>query len=135
MKDYEFVDRFIEVFAGNNESYRKKIKTVKKGRGYLWLLFNEKLVLCFEGDRARAEFDRVDKTEAFEIQYYNGFLGDEETSPLKKEHLTSTGIDDSCLPEFYVIGKEFSWCYVVTHEFDLCGPYFCYAPKKIDSWH
>ena len=29
----------------------------------------------------------------------------------------------------FVIGKNFSWCYVVTHEGDLCGSYFCYAPK------
>ena len=40
--------------------------------------------------------------------------------------MTSSDIDDCGLIEFYVVGKNFEWCYVVTHELDLCGPYFCF---------
>lgn len=131
MKEKEFAEKFIKVFTKNiREQKNRKVNFVIKGKVFLWLLFNEKLVSCFDGDNARAEYDKVDKTDAFEIQYDCGLMGigDGETLPLKHEHLTSYGIDDDSLPEFYVIGKDFSWCYVVTHEFNLCGPYFCYAP-------
>ena len=99
-------------------------------RARAWNLFAGKLIPCFSGNKARQEYDKVDKTEAEEIQFSSGFIGidDLNTFPLADIHRTSQGIDESGLIEFYVVGKDFSWCYVVTHELDMCGPYFCYAP-------
>ncbi len=132
MTQKEFVDNFLISFT--NHLPNKLLKEYRIGnakKGFLWNLFAAKLVDCYEGDAARNEYDKVDKLDAFEIQYsgYNKVCFDEiETSKLKSEHKTAKGIDESGYPEFYVIGKDFSWCYVITHEFDLCGPYFCYKP-------
>lgn len=130
MTDNEFVEKFINIFAKDiTEQQKRKASIGKKYNGYLWHLFNYKLLSCFEGNEARAEYNKVDKTDAFEIQYDNGYLGDKETTRLDQAHTSAEGVDNASLPEFYIIGKDFSWCYVVTHEFNLCGPYFCYAPK------
>ena len=93
------------------------------------MAFNLKLLDCFEGNRAKEEFDKTDKNDAIEIQFDNQIIGDNCTFPIKDIHLSANDINDSGLFEFYVIGKDFSWCYVVTHEGDDAGPYFCYAPR------
>ena len=69
-------------------------------------------------------YDNVDKTGAVEFQYDNGVMGDDVSIPLSKENDSSIKIKNNGLIEFYVIGKDFSWCYIVTHERDGCGPYF-----------
>lgn len=130
MTDNEFVQKFLSVFAKNiTEMQKRKAYIGKNHSGYLWHLFSYKLLPCLEGDNAREEYNKIDKTNVIEIQYDNGIMGDKETLSLDKAHFTAEGIDNSGLLEFYVIGKDFSWCYVITHEQDLCGPYFCYAPK------
>ena len=132
MTSAEFENQFLVNFAKNinRKKLKKKhvIKTFNRDY-YLWNLFGCGLLPCLSGNEAREEYDKVDKNEAFEIQYDNGFVGDEATLPLSQEHMTSAGIDTSRLAEFYVVGKEFSWCYVVTHEFDRSGPFFCYKPQ------
>lgn|SRR5690554_5281800 len=128
MTSEEFEEKFLNMFANNiSDKVRKKNKIGKKYGGYLWYIFSQNLYPCFEGIKAKNEYDCVDKTNAFEIQYDNGFIGDRQTNFLYDVHLTAKGIDEDELFEFYVIGEDFSWCYVVTHERDLCGPYFCYA--------
>ena len=122
MTDKEFAQKFLEVFA------QKILKG--KSKDYLWSIFSNKLVEHLEGESARKEYDKVNKKNAFEIQYDNGYIGDKKLLPLKKEHLTAKSIDGDSLAEFYVIGKDFSWCYIITHEFNDCGPYLCYAPKE-----
>lgn len=130
MTDNKFVEKFLSVFAKDiTKKQKRKAYIGKKYRGYLWHLFSYQLISCLEGNEARAEYDQVDKTGAFEIQYDNGIMGDGETISLNEEHKTAKGIDDSGYIEFYIIGKDFSWCYVVTHEGDYAGPYFCYAPN------
>jgi hypothetical protein len=69
------------------------------------------------------EYDRLEKAEAVEIVYDNGFEDNDNARPLSEDHDTANKIRDAGLMEFYVIGKDFSWCYIVTHELDACGPY------------
>lgn len=131
MEKKDFIKEFLNTFAQHIAVERLKTCRVGAKRGeFLWNLFAGKLIPCFSGNKARQEYDKVDKTEAEEIQFSSGFIGidDLNTFPLADIHRTSQGIDESGLIEFYVVGKDFSWCYVVTHELDMCGPYFCYAP-------
>lgn len=131
MTKNEFVDKFLEVFAKNISSEKLKYYHIgKKKKDFLWNIFAANLIPNLSGDLARIEFDSVDKTDAIEIQYDNDFIGmsDDETVALSNKHMYAENIDNSGMLEFYVIGKDFSWCYVITHEGDLCGPFFCYAP-------
>lgn len=132
MTEKEFEENFLRVFANDiTEKQLKKFRIGKKYKGYLWLLFNRGLVSCYEGDAARLEYNSANKTGAMEVLYNSSCVrGGFDCSVLDTEHLMSKGVDDAHLDEFYIIGKDFSWCYVVTHEGDLAGPYFCYAPKK-----
>lgn len=59
-------------------------------------------------------------------------MGDDISKPLSKENDNSIKIQNNGLIEFYVIGLNFSWCYIVTHEPDGCGPYFIINKNK--SW-
>lgn len=129
----DFIKIFLNTFA--KAISEKQLKTYRIGakRGeFLWNLFAGGLIPCFSGDKARQEYDKANKVGAEEIQLSNDFisLDDLHTCPLFDAHKTAHDIDQSGLIEFYVIGKDFSWCYVVTHEGDLCGPYFCYAPAE-----
>ena len=147
MTNKEFVERFSAVFKNLSEvDFMEKAKSalgkMSKWRlkkcyrdykeGYLWLSFNYGLIPCFEGDEARREYEKVDKTGAVEVLYDSPCMrvGEFYCGELEKVHNTAEGIDNSGFVEFYIIGKDFSWCYVVTHEEDFAGPYFCYAPKQ-----
>lgn len=125
MTKQEFANKFWESFIEpiSTES-RKKHNIIKSKNNFMWNIFAAKLTPCFEGKFANAEFDKANKDGAIEIQYNYFGISDEETQPLSDLHKSANNID--CIPEFYVIGKDFEWCYVVTHELDLCGPYFCY---------
>lgn len=114
MKKEEFVQKFKDVFC---KEYHKKMV-------YLWEPFARNDIVCLKGNLARNAYDEVDKINAFEIQYDNGFIGDNSAIPLQNEHMTSSGVDESKLFEFYIFDKDFSWCYIVTHEYDICGPFF-----------
>ena len=129
----EFADNFLKAFSDHiSEKQLKKFRIGTEKKEFLWNLFAAKLVPCYEGELARREYDKADKTLAEEIQYDNCFFdGDKNSHVLSKKHLTARGIDESGLMEFYVVGKDFSWCYVITHELDLCGPYFCYKSSLL----
>ena len=76
------------------------------------------------GEEAAKAYDKADKHNAIEFQYDNGFMGDDFSIPLSNNHNTSKKIFESGLIEFYVFGENFSWCFIVTHEPNCCGPYF-----------
>lgn len=124
MNKYEFAETFKQVFLKNAKRKRSKWSS-----WYLWTPFSVHEIKCLVGDAANLEYDRIDKNGAIEIQYDHALNFDESTSPLEKEYESSQHIMASGLVEFYVIGKDFSWCYVVTHERDREGPFFCYASK------
>ena len=120
-----FVKRFIENFVPSVPIKQlKKLKCYAPDYGYLWMICEHNLVKNLKGKDAIIAYDSVDKTGAIEFQYDNGFMGDDISIPLSKENDTSTKIKNNGLFEFYVIGKDFSWCYIVTHEPKGCGPYF-----------
>ncbi len=131
MTEKEFEKNFLRVFAnGVTEKQLKKFHIGKKYNGYLWLIFNRELVSCYEGDAARSEYDNANKMGAMEVLYNSSCVhGGFDCNVLDTEHLMAKDIDNDHLDEFYIIGSDFSWCYVVTHEGDLAGPYFCYAPE------
>ena len=149
MTSQDFVKRFIEVFSKNvsEEEFSEKIskafgsiskKEIKRSYkeyvthkdGYLWMRLSYGIIPYFEGDEARREYDKADKTDAFEIFYYDSNFCDKETSAMAEMYLTAKQVDEFAGCEFYIIGKDFSWCYVVTHAGDAAGPWFCYAPKS-----
>ena len=121
-----FQELFLQAFAPNLKNWeRRKYCIDWKGKGYLWHLFSNALVPCLVGDEAREAYNNANKTNALEMQYDYG-LGDEIMLPLSNSHTTASKVDQYGYTEFYIIGDNFSWCYVITHELDLCGPYFCY---------
>ncbi|MBQ8308712.1 MAG: DUF4275 family protein [Clostridia bacterium] len=127
----EFLQKFLIAFVDNiPKDQLKKFRIGGAKKDFLWNLFATKLIPCYEGNEARNEYNKADKIGAEEIHFDNGFLGvdDKNSIMLSSEHMTAEEIDALGLIEFYVIGKDFSWCYVVTHELNLCGPYFCYKP-------
>ena len=122
----EFADLFLFYFAKDlSLKELRKAHVGIKDNQCLWNLFGYHLVPCMEGETARSEYDKANKEDAFEIQYENSFfMSDKETKKLQNNHQTAEGIDRSGVVEFYVIGKNFSWCYVITHAGDSAGPYF-----------
>lgn len=122
-----FVKEFIKNFLPTIPIERlKKLNCYAPDYGYLWMACEYNLVDNLKGKDAMLAFDRIDKSGAIEFQYDNGFIGDDISVPLSKDNDSSLKIQNSGLFEFYVIGKNFSWCYIVTHEADGCGPYFIY---------
>ena len=120
-------DNFPQLFA-NNFLPNIPIKQLKRKRcyppnGFLWSVCEYNLVFNLKGLDAMNAYDQIDKVGAVEILYDNGFEDKDIAQPLSENHDTSHKIMNAGLMEFYVIGKEFSWCYIVTHEFDACGPY------------
>lgn len=128
MTKNEFIDNFLNVFAKDiTEKQKREAHVGINNRGCLWNLFGYKLLPCFEGNEARMEYNKANKENAFEFYFYDDSLCDDETAILNEAHLTAEQIDQEGLAEFYIVGKDFSWCYVVTHAGDHAGPYFCYA--------
>lgn len=124
MNNKEFSEYFMSVFCKNlNKNDFKKFRVGYKDGYLLWNVFGHKLYPCLEGDQARNEFDCVSKQGASEIHLY-WTNNSSNLIPLTLEHNSSLKIDLEGLTEFYVIGKNFEWVYVVTHEMDDAGPYF-----------
>ena len=119
-----FVDIFISNFVPNISKANLKKLHCYPPDGYLWGICEYDLVQNTKFEIAKNDFDNADKSEAIEFQYDNGFKGDEYSSPLSESNNTSNKIEKSGLVEFYVIGKDYSWCYITTHEPNYCGPYF-----------
>lgn len=131
IKKENFVDKFIENFVPSIPIKQlKKLHCYAPRYGYLWMICEHNLVKNLKGKDAMIAYDTIDKTDAIEFQYDNGFLGDDVSIGLSVEHDSSDKIKKAGLIEFYVIGKGFSWCYIVTHERDGCGPYFIISESK-----
>ena len=125
VKKATFVQDFFDNFVPSVPIKKlKKLNCYAPNFGYLWMVCEHNLVTNLKGDEAMIAYDKVDKSGAIEFQYDNGFLGDDVSVPLANENDTSEKIKKSGLHEFYVIGKDFAWCYIVTHEPNGCGPYF-----------
>ena len=131
IKKEKFAKEFISHFVPNTSVKQlKKLHCYAPHHGYLWMVCEHNLVKNFKGIYAMDAYDKADKTDAIEIQYDNSFFGDNVSQPLSEENNSSDKIKKSGLYEFYVIGKNFSWCYIVTHEPNGCGPYFIIKNKE-----
>lgn len=93
--------------------------------GFLWHAMIANIIEFLKDKKADIEFDKIDKNGALEFTYdpeeCKGLT--EEPSKLSKNHKTSKQIKDEDLSEFYVIGKDWSWCYIRNHDEDT---YFIY---------
>ncbi len=125
-KNYEnrpFFAQWLKAFAPSlpRENYEKYIRG-----GYVWHIFSWRLIpdgSYFERDAARAAFDIADKEGA---KYIFLWADGEKPAALPEKYFTAAGIEsDENAQEIYVVGKNYEWTYVVTHETSCgCGPYF-----------
>ena len=95
---------------------------------YLWHLFSYRLLRegrFLEGEAARAAYDAADKEGAFVICLWNG---DGESAPLPARLHRAKALERR--PESYVVGRDWRWTYVSTHENGHCGPYFLLRDRE-----
>ena len=119
----EFLNKWIHTFAPNitKSQYKKRIHNQ-----YIWHAFSWDIIphgTYLEGDAARNAYDNVDKDDAICLQLWF----DEVATPLTEDFDRADKIEtpDGDYAEFYVVGKDFSWTYIVTHETGMgLGPYF-----------
>lgn len=127
MDEKQFKNKFLQSFARGVSKEKLDACNANNDSGFLWHIFSFELVTHLSGYSARNEFDKIDKEGAKEILYMpykqDGLFTCKELQP---HHAISYKIESENLCEFYVIGKNFSWVYIVTHEGNYCGPYFAY---------
>lgn len=123
MNKKEFLDKWISSFAPDitKSQYNKHIRNQ-----YIWHAFGWDIIpkeKYLEGDKARCAYNSADKQGAVFLQLWF----DESPIPLTEEFDTAEKIEtpDGDYVEFYVVGKDFAWTYIVTHESSMgLGPYF-----------
>ncbi|MDE7330134.1 MAG: DUF4275 family protein [Clostridia bacterium] len=123
MDKKEFIDKWIRSFAPDitKSQFRKRIHNQ-----YIWHAFSWNIIpkgTYLEGDEARNAFNNADKDGAICLQLWF----DEFTTPLTEDLDSADKIEtpDGYYAEFYVVGKDFSWTYIITHETEMgLGPYF-----------
>ncbi|MEK5079982.1 DUF4275 family protein [Solibacillus sp. FSL W7-1436] len=85
--------------------------------GYLWHLFSYKMIPHLSQNKAEEAFNSIKKTECY-IFY------EHLPEVFYVEHADSLKVEDLLEEEdLYIVDKNFTWTYVVTHE-ESCGPYF-----------
>ena len=70
-----------------------------------------------KGNEAKEAYDTIDKKGAIYIEWFE----DKHSKDILWNLNTAKALDD--LVEVYVVGKDFKWTYIKTHE-NMCGPYF-----------
>lgn len=122
-KKNPFFARWLQEFVPEltDAQYRKYIH-----KKYIWNAFGFGIIpkeKYSEGDAAREAYDKADKNGAICLQ-----LDFEDTpTALTEEFDTAEKLEgpDGLYAEFYVVGKDYSWTYIVTHETGWgLGPYF-----------
>ena len=119
MTKEEFYNKWIETFA-TNISNKDIHKYVKSTGNYIWHIFSWKLLnenQYYIGENAKEAYDIIDKKGAIYIDWFE----DEHTKDINLGLNTAKALDD--FVEIYVVGKDFKWTYIKTHE-GACGPYF-----------
>ena len=76
------------------------------------------LTVALWGDEARKAFDKIDKRGAMYISWFDH----DHTKDITWELNTAEAFDK--FTEVYVVGKNFEWTYIKTHEDGAFGPYF-----------
>lgn len=118
--------KWLAVFGGEvpYEIMQKYVLGGGTMANHMWHVFTWGGVPCLTGDAARRAFN--------ELQYKSalGFFGGWSCGyGYKIENMRIIGkasaeVLDGKRGDCYIIGKNFEWTYVKTHESD-CGPYFC----------
>ena len=118
-----FPELFIKSFCSCIEEKQivNIIKQIRRNQIYLWQIPFKHGGLFLEGKRAKETFDFLDKSEAVDF-IFDGSLSSKEAGPFD-DSMSSKDIDKTGYVEYYIIGPEWSWCYVVTHEQYFCGPF------------
>jgi len=123
----EFYDNWLKNFA--SDIPKKDIEKYVRATGnYIWHVFSWELLdgkQYLVGDAARKAYDKINKNEAYCIEWFK----DKITKKLSSDLYSAKALDE--LVEVYVTGKNFEWTYIKTHENDCCGPYFM---KKKEKW-
>lgn len=91
---------------------------------YLWHIFSYGLVpkeKVLQGKAAREAYERINKDNAIVIQIWDDDEI-EQTFEITNEYKQWENIED--IPELFVVGEQWKWTYVSTHENGWCGPYF-----------
>lgn len=119
MTKEEFYNKWIEVFASNipNKDIQKYVKSTGN---YIWHIFSWELLnenQYLIGEKAKEAYDKIGKKDAIYIEWFE----DKHTKDLICDLTTAKELDD--FVEIYVVGKDFKWTYIKTHE-SMCGPYF-----------
>ncbi|AWD67618.1 DUF4275 family protein [Priestia aryabhattai] len=109
--EHEFADAL-------SASQKKKIYMDE----FLWHAFSYEKLPCLQGEQAVQAFEQQAKYDC-----YLFFEHEEEVLKLSKcRQLTNadlSGNTNMYLEDLYVVDKDFTWTYVITHE-SSCGPYF-----------
>ena len=121
MSEDELIKKWLKVFGKNVDKKLIEDHVTSYGN-LLWHLFTWGEVPCLQGEDARKAFDELQYEEA--IRFYDGYAGHiEKASVIEK--ITAKAVDKDKASDVYIVGKDFSWTYVRTHEDGWCGPYFC----------
>lgn len=126
----QFKREWVRYFAGDVpvDKVEKYILCHGLAWNFIWHAFSWKLVpesVYLVGDAARRAFDEQNKESAISIE---PFEDNPKTVFLPHDLRHAAAIED--LTEYYVVGRDFAWTYIKTHEGGL-GPYFC--TKRTDS--
>lgn len=119
MTKEEFYTKWLEVF-GVNIPKSDINKYVESTGNFIWHIFSWELLKrnqYFVGTEAKEAYDEVNKNGAVYIEWFE----DEQTKDITFDLSTANALDG--IVEVYVVGKDFKWTYIKTHE-DMCGPYF-----------
>lgn len=108
------------------ESFVKDIHINQKRhidyRRFMWHVFSNNVLSSKKGQSARKAFNRVKKDECYIFyQEFNHALMLENASRLTSEDIINEYEGYIC--DVYVVDKDFTWTFIVTHEEDY-GPYY-----------
>ncbi len=99
---------------------------------FLWHVFSYKLVSeedFLSGEEAVRAFEQADKTDAITL-----WRDDPTAEPLPISDKLSTVKGLNKQRETFVVGQNWEWTYVSTHENGWCGPYFCRKKTTVYPW-
>ncbi len=125
---HPFFSRWLQEFAPELtiSQYRKYIH-----KQFIWHAFSFNIIpkeKYLEGNDARKAYNNANKDCAIALQLYC----EDTPTALTEQFDTAEKLEtvDGSYDEFYVVGKDFSWTYILTHETSLgFGPYFMQNKK------
>lgn len=119
MTEKEFYKKWFEVFAQGISDKQIQKYVVDTGN-YIWHIFSFELIdmdKYLVGDEAKKAYNSIDKNGALYVELDD----DNGVQDVTWELSRAEEIDKFC--ELYVVGRDFEWTYIKTHE-PACGPYF-----------